>query len=204
MEQFVTEDQQVEAIKRFWKENGLAIAAGVVLGIGGLYGWRWYNDTQLAEKESASKAYENVLLTLSADNTADAKAFVDSHTGGYSVLTALQLAKLAVDNKDLVEASKQLSFVADNASDAAIKSVANLRLARIQIDLKEYDKALATLALIAQESFVSQVAEIKGDVYVNQQKIEDARKAYNESLAADANNQLVKMKLDDLSVAANG
>ena len=204
MERFETEEQQVEAIKRFWKENGLAIGVGVVLGIGGLYGWRYYNDTQIASQEAASKSYETVVASLNADNTAQAEAFVENNDNGYSVLTALQLAKLAVDNQDLAAAAKHLQHVATHASDAAIKSVANVRLARVQNSLTEYDNALATLLLVTQDSFKAQVAEIKGDVFVNQGKFDEARTAYNDSLDADENNQLVKMKLDNLAVAVNG
>ncbi|MDC0602432.1 tetratricopeptide repeat protein [Aliiglaciecola sp.] len=204
MERFETEEQQVEAIKRFWKENGLAIGIGVVLGIGGLYGWRYYNDSQIASQETASTSYETVVASLNADNTAQAEAFVDNNNNGYSVLTALQLAKLAVDNEDLAAASKHLQHVATHASDAAIKSVANVRLARIQNALSEYDKALSTLLLVTQDSFKAQVSEIKGDVFVNQGKFEEAKAAYNDSLDADENNQLVKMKLDNLAIAVNG
>jgi predicted negative regulator of RcsB-dependent stress response len=204
MERFETEEQQVEAIKRFWKENGLAIGIGVVLGIGGLYGWRYYNDTQIAAKETASKSYETVITSLNTNNNAQAEAFVENNTGGYSVLVALQLAKLAVDNNDLSAAAKHLQQVANNANDAAIKSIANLRLARVQNSLNEYENALATLDLVTQESFTAQVAEVQGDIYVNQQKFEQAKVAYTASLDANANNQLVKMKLDNLAVAVNG
>lgn len=204
MEQFETEEQQVEAIKRFWKENGLAIGIGVVLGIGGLYGWRYYNDTQIAAQESASKSYSNVISTLSADNTAQAEAFIENSDTGYSVLVALQLAKLAVDSNDLASAAKHLNHVATHANDAAIKSVANIRLARVQNAQGEYAEALETLTLVSEDSFKAQVAEIQGDVYVNQQKIEQAKAAYNESLSADASNQLVKMKLDNLAAVVNG
>lgn len=204
MEQFATEEQQVEAIKRFWRENGLAIAVGVVLGVGGLYGWRYYNDTQIAEKEAASKSYELVTATLTADNTEKAQAFIENNDSGYSILTALQLAKLSVEKGELEKAAGHLKFVADNASDAAIKSVANLRLARVQNALSQFDEAMASLTLVTQDAFAAQVDEIKGDIYVNQEQFDDAKKAYNDSLKINANNQLVKMKLDNLAVAING
>ncbi|AGH45899.1 TPR-like domain-containing protein [Paraglaciecola psychrophila 170] len=57
MEQYETEEQQVEAIKRFWKENGLSLVIGALLGLGGLLGWRYYNDSQIEAKEQASFAF---------------------------------------------------------------------------------------------------------------------------------------------------
>ena len=64
MEQFATEEQQVEAIKRFWKDNGTAIIIGAVLGLGGLWGWRYYSDSQLEAKAQASVEYQQAVETL--------------------------------------------------------------------------------------------------------------------------------------------
>ena len=68
MEHYETEEQQVEAIKRFWKENGTAIIVGAVLGLGGLWGWRYYNDEQIAAKEQASAAFESQTAALLAED----------------------------------------------------------------------------------------------------------------------------------------
>lgn len=204
MEQFATEEQQVEAIKRFWKDNGMAIVVGAVLGLGGLYGWRWYTDNQIASKEAASASYQTIVESLNADNTAQAKDFVAQSDSGYAALTALQLAKVAVDNNDLAEATKQLELVVAKADSAVIKSVANLRLARVQAEQSSYDAALASLEKVTQEAFKAQVLEIKGDIFVKQNMLDKARAAYTESLTASADNRLVKMKLDNLAVAANG
>lgn len=40
MEVYTTENEQVEVIRRFFAENGKALAIGVVLGVGALVGWR--------------------------------------------------------------------------------------------------------------------------------------------------------------------
>ena len=204
MERFETEDQQVEAIKRFWKENGIAIIVGAVLGLGGLYGWRYYNDTQISAKEQASKSYEAVVKQLNDANTVGAEKFVAESDSGYSTLTALQLAKASIDAKDLEGAAKHLAKVADSAKEDAIKSVANIRLARVQAELKQFDAALATLDKVSQEAFKAQIQEVKGDILVAQGNFDGARAAYTESLSINENNQLIKMKLDNLAVAANG
>lgn len=207
MEQFATEEQQVEAIKKFWKENGPAIVIGAVLGLGGLWGWRYYNDTQIAAQEQASSAYEQVVSTLESDAETYTKAgeFVTANSdSGYALLTAFQMAKQAVERKDLPEAAKQLTYVANNAEDSTIKSIANLRLARIQIEQEQLDAAIATLDSINDEAFTAQVQEVKGDAYVKQELFDKARAAYSASLEANDNNPLLKMKLDNLAVAANG
>ena len=118
MEQYETEEQQVEAIKRFWKENGLALVIGALLGLGGLLGWRYYNDSQIEAKEQASFAYEKASEDLLKGELgfSQAKTFIDSHNGTrYAMLMALELSQQAIVRKDLTEAAKQLEYVANNA-----------------------------------------------------------------------------------------
>lgn len=207
MEQFATEEQQVEAIKRFWKENGMAIVVGAVIGLGGLWGWRYYNEQQIGAKETASVSYQETVEALAADASGYTKAveFVSANPDtGYSLLTSLQLAKEAVERKDLPEAAKQLGFVADNSKVDSLKNIANLRLARVQIELQELESALATLDKVTDEAFTAQVQEFKGDIFVNQQLFDKARAAYSAAIEKNTNNRLIKMKLDNLAVAANG
>ena len=134
-----------------------------------------------------------------------ASEFVSANPdNGYALLTALQLAKQAVDRKDLPEAAKQLSFVANNTDDTTIQSIANLRLARIQVEQAQLEQALATLDKITDDAFKAQVQEAKGDTYMQQALFDKARAAYSAALEANENNPLLKMKLDNLAVAANG
>lgn len=202
MEQFATEEQQVEAIKKFWKENGAAIVIGAVVGLGGLWGWRYYNETRIAEQEQASDAYVAVVESLEAT---DAESFISAHKdSGYAALTSMQLAKQAVDNNDLEGAAKHLATVANSDGEASLKAVANIRLARIQSELGQLDEALATLANVTEEAFEAQVQETKGDVYVKQSMFDKARAAYSAALEGNETNRLLKMKLDNLAAVANG
>ncbi|WP_158967619.1 tetratricopeptide repeat protein [Paraglaciecola sp. L3A3] len=207
MDQFETEEQQVEAIKRFWKENGTALIVGAVLGLGGLYGWRYYNDSQIETKEQASIAYEKAALELLSDDKgfSQAKSYIDTHSDtGYSLLMALELAKKAIDSEDLSEAAKQLEFVVSNTQVSAVKSVAQVRLARIQLEQGELDLALATADSIDDEAFTGASQEIKGDVYKAQKLFDKARAAYSAALENNERNPVLKMKLDNLAILANG
>lgn len=207
MEQYETEEQQVEAIKRFWKDNGLALVIGALLGLGGLLGWRYYNDSQIAAKEQASFAYEKASKELVKGEAgfSQAKTFIDTHSNtGYAMLMALEMAQQAIERKDLTEAAKQLEFVASNATLSAVQSVAQLRLARIQIEQGEFDLALASSDKVTDDAFKSQSQEIKGDVYLAQQLFDKARAAYSAALETNERDQVLKMKLDNLAIAANG
>jgi predicted negative regulator of RcsB-dependent stress response len=202
MQDLETEEQQVEAIKKFWKENGIAIILGAVIGLGGLSGWRYYSAEQLAAKEQASVAYETVVEELAQDSASinSAVDFVnESGSSGYAVLAALQVAKEAVVREDFAEATKQLKWAAENSKDDVIKSVANIRLSRIYKQEENYDQALSTLASVEQVAFSAQVNEIKGDVYQAQGNFDKARAAYSASIEDKENNTLVQMKLDNLA-----
>ncbi|MBN28070.1 MAG: hypothetical protein CL578_23930 [Alteromonadaceae bacterium] len=207
MEHYETEEQQVEAIKRFWKENGTAIIVGAVLGLGGLWGWRYYNDEQIAAKEQASAAFESQTAALLAEdaNFGQAKQYIDENSDtGYALLMAFQLAQQAIDRKDLSEAEKQLEFAAANSQNEAVNALANIRLARVQLALEQPEKALASAENITTAAFSAQQQEIKGDIYVKQEMFDKARSAYSAAVAANSANTVVKMKLDNLALAANG
>ncbi|WP_339725242.1 tetratricopeptide repeat protein [uncultured Paraglaciecola sp.] len=206
MEQYETEEQQIEAIKRFWKENGVALVIGAFLGLGGLLGWRYYNDSQIAAKEQASFAYEKASEELIKGEVgfSKAKTFIDAHSDtGYAMLMALEMAQQAIERKDLAEAAKQLEFVASNAKLSAIQSVAQLRLARVQIEQGELDLALKSADKITDEAFKGQSQEVKGDVYQAQQLFDKARAAYSAALETNSRDIILKMKLDNLAIAAN-
>ena len=207
MEQYETEEQQVEAIKRFWKENGLSLIIGALLGLGGLLGWRYYNDSQIEAKEQASFAYEKASEDLIKGEASfgEAKSFIDSYSDtGYAILMALEMTQQAIERKDLVEAAKQLEFVVINAKLTAVQSIAQLRLARIQIEQGEFELALASADKVSDQAFKGQSQEIKGDVYLAQQLFDKARAAYSAALETNNRDKVLKMKLDNLAIAANG
>lgn len=206
MEEYATEEQQVEAIKRFWKENGVAIIVGAALGLGGLWGWRYYNESQIAAQEQASATYQQVVEKLGQEDAAYGKAleFVNTNTeSSYAVLTAFQLAQQAVERKDLDEAAKQLEIAAKGADSKPVQAIANLRLARVQVEQAQLEQALITLEQVSDPAFSGQVDEIKGDVFLAQSLFDKARAAYSSALEKNANNTLLKMKLDNLAVASN-
>lgn len=204
MERFETEEQQVEAIKRFWKEHGTAIIVGAALGLGGLWGWRYFSETQLASKEAASVAYQEAVESLAAEGgEAKVDAFIEANKdSGYASIASLLAAKQAVDSGDLDAAASHLNHVVTFAESEEMKAVASLRLSRVQIEMNQLDAALSTLGNVTNDAFSAEVSELKGDVYAKQSKFDDARLAYSSALEKNANNPLLQMKLDNLSVAA--
>jgi predicted negative regulator of RcsB-dependent stress response len=206
---YQTEEQQVDAIKDFWKENGNYIIAGLVIGFAGFIGFNYYKDNQLAQEEATSNAYQQV-IELSDKNpkafTEAADKFIaENKATSYASLTAFALAKEAASHKDWEQAAKHLATAVSSAPNEGIKAIATVRLARVQIQLEQIDQALKTLSTKLPESFVAAVEEIKGDAYLKQEKVTLARNAYQAAIDAGglAASPALQMKLDDLSEAVN-
>lgn len=209
MEIYQTEEQQVDAIKTYWQENGNMIIAGVALGFASFIGFNLYKDNQLDKELAVSDSYQTLIENSATDKAAfneNAEKFINENAGtSYASLTALALAKEAAAKKDWQAAQTQLMAALKSAPSEGIKGITSLRLARVQIQLEQYEQALATLAQPLPESFTAAIEEIKGDTYLLQDKKELARNAYQAAIAADglASSPSLQMKLDDLATAVN-
>ena len=203
MEIYSTEEQQAEAIKRFFRENGLSLALAVIVGLGGLYGWKAYNQNQITTAEQASDAYTKLVESDSVLASADAFISENKDTQ-YATLAAFVAAKEAVDAQNLDLANEKLSWIVTNVDNAQLKAIATTRLARVQIAQQQYDDALSTLNAPLPEAFNANVAELKGDIYTQQGNKEQARVAYQAAVDAGGltSNPLLQIKLDDLAVTS--
>jgi predicted negative regulator of RcsB-dependent stress response len=203
VELYDTEEQQVEAIKDWWKENGKAVIIGAVVGLGGLFGWRYYQDSVIQASEAASQSYTtvmNALQTKGADAQADIQAFIDSNkVKEYSVLAALQLAKVQVDAKDLSAALEQLKWAQSNTKDAALTPLISYRIARIEAEMGNFDAANAELGKVTDAAWTGRIAELRGDIALRQGDKEAAYTAYTEAQQAADASPALQMKLDDLA-----
>ena len=200
MEIYSTEEQQAEAIKRFFRENGLALGIGIVAGLGGLYGWKAYNQSQITNAENASDSFNQLVESGAVLENAD--NFIKNNSeSSYSTLAAFVAAKEAVEKGDLDTASEKLNWIITNEQSKELKATATMRLARVHLAQKQFEQALTTLNAQLPASFTAAVAELKGDVYAAQGDKAEARSQYQ--AAADNggldNNPLLQIKLDDLA-----
>ncbi len=203
MELYDSEEQQVEAIKDWWKENGKAVILGGVIGLGGLFGWRYYQDSVIAAKDAASDNYTNVIVQLATSGT-DASSQVQSYIDAnndkeYSVLAAMQLAKAQVDAGDIAAALSQLEWAKANTKDETVTPLVDFRIARILAAQDQFEDALSQLSLVSSPAWQGRVAELKGDILLSQGNKEGAYSAYTEAQQAGDASQGIQMKLDDLA-----
>lgn len=198
---YETEEQQVQAIKQFWKDNGIAIILGAVIGIGGLWGWRWYTDSTITAKEEASSEFqETVQSAVESKDMAKLESFLTAKSDtGYAPLAAMILANQAAENEDFVGAKEALLKVLD--ADPVIADIVRLRLADLHLQLNEFDDALSVLSGVSAASFEGQVQELTGDALLAKSDFDGARVAYTQALALSPNNPNVKMKRDNIAFA---
>lgn len=180
-----------------------SVIIGAVVGLGGLFGWRYYQDSVIQASEAASQSYTtvmNALQTKGADAQADIQAFIDSNeVKEYSVLAALQLAKVQVDAKDLSAALEQLKWAQSNTKDAALSPLISYRIARIEAEMGNFDAANAELGRVTDAAWTGRIAELRGDIALRQGDKEAAYAAYTEAQQAADASPTLQMKLDDLA-----
>ncbi len=215
------EQEQVDALKAWWKENGTRTLMAVVLVAvvtGGMFGWKYWQGTQQAEAFALFQQVARQAETNDPKRVDDAAAMVVSKYGQtiYAVRAQLLAAQFNINLKNYASAASQLQWVTEHASDHSLQDIARLELANLRLDEKKYDEALKLLAADHTESFDSLYLDMKGDVYNAQGKKDEARAAYKQALqkATSRGNYpaTLQIKLDALggmpesnaSASANG
>ncbi|WP_061709958.1 YfgM family protein [Pseudenterobacter timonensis] len=206
MEIYENEHDQVDAIKRFFTENGKALAVGVILGVGALIGWRYWNSHQVESARGVSQSYENTVRAIAPDQPqtiSTAEKFAADNKNIYGAMTALEVAQQYVDKNELDKAASQLTQAIAAADDDNLKALINLRLARIQVQQKKADEALKTLDTVKGEGFAAIVADLRGEALLSKGDKKGARSAWQagvESKASPALSEMMQMKINNLSV----
>ncbi|MGO2508446.1 MAG: YfgM family protein [Vibrio hibernica] len=197
------EEQQVEAIKDWWKANGKSVIIGVVVGIGGILGWRYYQDSITAEQESASHGYSAVISNLEEKGLEAQKPTQDFITANdktsYAVLAALQLAKAQVDANKLDDALTQLKWAKLHTEDETLLPIISYRMARVLTAQTKYDDAISEISAVKSEAWKARNQELMGDIYLLKGDKDAAQKAYIQAQQDGTANQALQMKLDDLA-----
>lgn len=212
----LTEEEQLEVLKRWWKDYGKYVVICVLVAVAGYFTWTAWQDQQRAKAETASAVYEDLLQlvdlqpgqTLEDADRATVQHLAkqikdDDSTSLYAHNAAFFLAKIALAEGDLDKAADELQWVLDNKPELAAEHLANLRLARVLLAKGSHDEALALVQNPPAVGFAAEYAEVYGDVLMAKGDAEAARTAYEKALAATTPQEqerlmLLQMKLDDL------
>lgn len=207
MNVYATDEEKVEALKAWWKQNGKSVIGGILIGVAVLYGGKTWLDQRHSHVETASMEYEAMMQDLNQDKKDQAAERGASILGQYSdtpyaELASLTLAKIKVDENDLVAAKANLRWAMDNAKQDEIKLIARLRLARVLNAEGNHDEAMKLIDIPNTGKFAASYAELKGDIYVAKGNNSEARTAYNLALQSldpgSRDRHYLEMKLDDL------
>lgn len=203
------EQEQLETLKAWWKDNGnliLGTVLVVVVAMGGWRGWKYYQHQQATE---AATLYQQVVEQVGSNdpkrvNDAAAAVMDKFASTAYAARAALLAAQVNEQGKDVAHAKTQLQWVIDHASEATLKDVARLRLAAVLLGEKNYAEALKQLEARHPESFDGLYADLRGDVLSAQGKADEARSAYKLAYekfdAQSMYRNLIQMKIDALGV----
>lgn len=212
MSTHLSDEEQLENLKRWWRENGTQLVLIVVLGAGGWFGWNYWKDSREARSQAASLAYDNLLgLTRQSEEFdqerlatlhAMAESIRDDHgRTPYAHLTALLQARFAVEAADYALAADHLRWILDDKPDDAIALVTRLRLARVLGEAGEIDEALAVLSSADAGEFSAQFAEVRGELLLRKGDTEGARGAWLTALAesgAENPSPLLQLRIEQL------
>ncbi|MET0534433.1 MAG: tetratricopeptide repeat protein [Steroidobacter sp.] len=211
VEEYLTDRDQEEALRNWWKENWSWILGGIVLGLALLGGWQYMKVRAANQADAAAKLYADFRGSLDrneleAANRSLATLSADYEKSPYTQQGRLLLAKKHVEAGKLDEALPLLQSVADQSKDQELAWVARTRVARLLIQQGKHDDALKLLDVEKAGAFAGQVREIRGDAHVAKGDLKAARAEYAAALTDNIDGKpnpmvdraILEMKLQDV------
>ncbi|MCF6345756.1 MAG: tetratricopeptide repeat protein [Thiomicrorhabdus sp.] len=155
MSRYDTEEEQVEAIKGWWKKNGTQLLTLLLVGVIAISGWRYWTNAQYVGSANSSSLFEALQANMQRGTFGEVsrealKLIQDEPDSPYAVSAAMMSAKYSLDKGEVEEALAQYSWISEQAQDAQLRNIAYLNLARIQMDLKKFDEAQKQLDFLAK------------------------------------------------------
>lgn len=217
-----SEEEQLEAIKQWWSENGLSLVATVVIVAGGWFGWQAWQDQKIEKAQAASELFLDIQQAVIDQGVVSGEIspqeleiirsigfltdeMQDNFAGnGFSTLGALAAARAAADRNDYAQAETRLQWALDNTKDDALVELVQYRLALAKAAQGKSDEALQLLTG-ASAAYAALYAEARGDINLALGNSEKAAAEYQlamQSLSADQ--QSYTPALDTKLAAAGG
>ena len=210
------EEENIEALRRWWDEHGKFLLLIVVVAAAGYGGWSFWQQSSASGRETASDLYEEILTAaqpIDVTREPDAAAVVElagrlmeDHPGSiYARYGAFFSAQQSVRQGDLAAAEEALQWVVDNAqtsiiqrTDEGLVLTATLRLGRVILAGGDPDRALLLVNGVDPRSFEPGFHELRGDIYLALGRPEDARDSWLAAQDAGSASDGLRMKLENL------
>lgn len=211
MEDYLSEQEQVEALRKWWGENGKSVIAGIVLGLAAIFGWRAWQDNSRVRAEAASDVYQELLTALGnpearkeANELAE-ELINDYPSMRYAVFAGLAQARLAVAADDYPKAEEHLRKALASNDDAKLQPLIRLRLAAVLTANGDHQAALKELDAKDPGTFAAAFDELRGDIQLALGDLNAARTLYQQALeitrAEQGDTVVLEMKLESLGSA---
>jgi predicted negative regulator of RcsB-dependent stress response len=210
-EEYLTDDEQLEAVKQLAVEYAPWLIGGMLVGAAVFFGMRYYQSYTNERAFKAAAQFSAMTTALQINDRAKSRQIADGlikdyASSPYADQAQLTLARLDVDEGQMDKAAAPLTQVMNESKDTELRQIARLRLARIQIGQGKSDDAIKALAEPMSTAFNARYHEVRGDAYYSKKDISAARTEYQAALtAADAsgiNPALLELKIQDLGAAA--
>ena len=200
----IEEEQEINQLKDWWKENGKTIIVAFILGVGGMFGWRYWQAHQAEQIAQASAQYDALIYSAQQDEQAkkaNIEQFVQANSKtAYAVFALLDEAKKETEKQDFAAAEVNLNQALTQSQDEVLTSIVALRLSAVQFQLGQLDNALTTLNQVKGESFDARKAILTGDIQVAKGDKVAAKNSFEQAQQSGSQleQQVAKMKLNNL------
>ena len=206
MEIYETEEERLDAAKRWWKENGPSTIIGLVVGIAIILGWNFWQDHKKEQAGQASALYGQLIQAVAADKKDSAEKLAERiqqqyPKTEYAAYSGLLLAKIKVQQGDLAKAKAILKGIAAG-SNKELSNIAKIRQVRLMLASGEYEQGLQLINDVdpaTSSSFSGNYDELVGDLYVALDRLDQARTSYQKALENGYRSPLLQLKIDDLT-----
>ncbi len=209
MDVYNSEEEQIKALKDWWKENGTSIIVGIVLGVSGFAGYNWWKNHTITTEQTASNAFEEVIKLNPTEDfeqfVAKLSALKTEHAStGYALLASLHLSKQYIEREQFNEAESELRWAVDKTKGTDLQPLIQIRLARVLNAQARHEDAKALLMSVNAPAFAGTKQQVLGDTYMALGDNEAARTAYKEALAQTDSYSAktdLELKINDLAEA---
>jgi predicted negative regulator of RcsB-dependent stress response len=206
VDDYLSDKEQVERLRAWWRENGWFLLGGVAIGLLAIYGYRQYFEYQDRQGETAGALYASVKQAIDGDDTAAAESLFGQLKAEFPDNVYTHQAAMLMARSEVVTAPDQaaanLRSTMEQSDDPELAMIARLRLARLLAYREQYDDALKLLEVESPGQFAGRISEIQGDIHAARGDTAAARTAYLAAMVASGaellDRSFLQMKLEDL------